>query len=203
MANLKRQTIELLIYTHGKLLQCPPDVIQLEDKSYFENSSRRNGNDGRPIKFNVKVGVKIFTPDRSRKMFFKSLTVLQHRLFDPNNINYTFISHRAPLPFRARTEFRLLMPCFGLGYVWKSLWDKYVQHATLHINKIVYLTEFSTENHKSIHLRIQDLCLDVVGFVTARSAYFIDKHEIYDFYFQNNHKERYNFLMFSIIFTHI
>lgn len=77
MANLKRQIVELLIYTHGKLLQCPPDVIQWEDKSYFENSSRRIGNDGRPIKFNVKVCVKVFTADRSRKMFFKSLTVLQ------------------------------------------------------------------------------------------------------------------------------
>lgn len=77
MANLKRQKVELLIYTHGKLLQCPPDVIQWEDKSYFENSSRRFGNDGRPIKFNVKVCVKVFTADRSRKMFFKSLTVLQ------------------------------------------------------------------------------------------------------------------------------
>lgn len=33
MANLKRQKVELLIYTHGKLLQCPPDVIQWEDKS--------------------------------------------------------------------------------------------------------------------------------------------------------------------------
>lgn len=170
MANLKRQKVELLIYTHGKLLQCPPDVIQWEDKSYFENSSRRNGNDGRPIKFNVKVGVKIFTPDRSRKMFFKSLTVLPHRLFDRNNINYTFTSQRTTLPFRVWTEFRLLMRCFGLGYVWKSVWDKYVQHATLHINKCVYLTEFSTKNHKSIHFRIQDLCLDVVGFVTARSA---------------------------------
>lgn len=77
MANLKRQIVELLIYTHGKLLQCPPDVIQWEDKSYFENSSRRIGNDGRPIKFNVKVCVKVFTADRSRKMFFKSLTVLK------------------------------------------------------------------------------------------------------------------------------
>lgn len=170
MANLKRQKVELLIYTHGKLLQCPPDVIQWEDKSYSENSSRRNENDGRPIKFNVKVGVKIFTPDSSRKMFFKSMTVVQHRLFDPNNINYTFTSQRTTLPFWAWTEFRLLMRCFGLGYVWKSLWDNYVQHATLHINKIVYLTEFSTENHKSIHLRIQDLCFDVVGFVSARSA---------------------------------
>lgn len=170
MANLKRQKVELLIYTHGILLQCPPDVIQWEDKSYSENSSRRNENDGRPIKFNVKVGVKIFTPDSSRKMFFKSMTVVKHRLFDPNNINYTFTSQRTTLPFCAWTEFRHLMRCFGLGYVWKSLWDNYVQHATLHINKIVYLTEFSTENHKSIHLRIQDLCLDVVGFVSARSA---------------------------------
>lgn len=46
------------------------------------------------------------------------------------------------MPFWAWTEFRLLMRCFGLGYVWKSLWDKYVQHATLHINKSVYLTDF-------------------------------------------------------------
>lgn len=74
------------------------------------------------------------------------------------------------MPVWARTDFRLFMRCFGLGYVWKSQWDKYVQHATLNINKSVYLNEFSTENHKSIHLRIQDLCLDVVGFVTARSA---------------------------------
>lgn len=168
MANLKRQKVELLIYKNDRLLQCSSDMFQWEDKSYFENSPRRNGNDGRPIKFNVKVCVNVFTADPSRKMFFKSLTVLQHRLFDPNNINYTFTSHKTPLPLWTRTEFRLLMRCVGLGYVWKSRWDRYVQHATLHINKCVYLTDSLTENHKSIHLRIQDLSLDVVGFVTAR-----------------------------------
>lgn len=115
LANLKRQKVELLVYEHGKLLQCPSDVIQWEDKSYFKNSPRRNGNDGRPIKLNVKVCVKVFTADRSREMFFKPLTVLQHRLFDPNNINYTFTSHRTPLAFWTRTEFRLLMRCVGLG----------------------------------------------------------------------------------------
>lgn len=54
LANLKRQKVELLVYEQGKLLQCPLDVIQCEEKSYFKNSPRRNGNDGRPIKFNVK-----------------------------------------------------------------------------------------------------------------------------------------------------
>lgn len=203
MANLKRQKVELLKYKHGKLLQCQPDEIEWEDKFYFENSSGRNGNDGRPIKFNVKVCVKVFTADSSKKMFIISLTVLQHRLFDPNNINYTFTSHITTLPVWARTKFRLLMRCFGIGYVWKSLWDKYVQHATLHINKSVYLTRFRRQITKVYISEYRTYAwMSLVSFQPGVHNLLTNTSFIITF-FRNNHKEWYNFLMFSVTFTHI
>lgn len=99
MANLKRQKVELLIYTHGKLLQCPPDVIQWEDKSYFENSSRDLEMMADPSNLMLKFVWKclpLIVPGKCSLSHW-----LYYSLFDPNNINYTFLSHRAPMPFWA------------------------------------------------------------------------------------------------------
>lgn len=83
--------MELLTYTTGTLKPFTSSEFHSEDLSFFENLSQTDQNEGKLVKFDVKVCVKIHPGNYLQKLDIKSICVLQNRMFDPKAINYKFI----------------------------------------------------------------------------------------------------------------
>lgn len=134
-------------------------------------------NEGKLVKFDVKVCVKINPGNYLQKLDIKSICVLQNRMFDPKAINYKFIlkPHKGPTWTLSGWIERLRL-CREV-----CVWKRSVHKATLQIIKGVYLPTFLLKGNVNVHIRIQDSNIDLLARVqktTIRVTIPTDEGEI-------------------------
>lgn len=167
---IRNQKVELLIYTSGTLQSFTSSAFHFEDVSYFENLPQTDQNEGKLVKFDVKVCVKIHPGNYFKKLDIQSKCVLQNRRFDPNSINYRFISKPRKRPTWTLSGLKERLRLCRLGTVGKCVWKRSVHKSTLHIIKSVYIPTSLFEENVKVHIRIQDLNMDLLARVQENTV---------------------------------